>query len=63
MAEITSEVATGSSRKLRPRYEGPLCVSQVLLNYRYEVGDLRESGKLRTVMAADRLKHWEGVPK
>lgn len=56
---ITSEPATGVSKKLLPKYKGPFRISKVLLNDRYEVEDLREgSRRIRTVVAVDRIKPW-----
>lgn len=62
MLKITSDPGTGSSRKLRPKYKGTFRVTKVLINDRYEVQDLTEQYKQApTVMAAERLKLWEGV--
>ncbi|KAJ8909358.1 hypothetical protein NQ315_000447 [Exocentrus adspersus] len=62
MVQITSEVATGSSRKLRPKYKGPYRVTKVLFNDRYEVQDMRDHNRhTTTVMASDRLKPWKGI--
>ncbi|KZC04992.1 hypothetical protein WN55_06008 [Dufourea novaeangliae] len=59
MLEVTSEGATGSSRKLLAKFKGPFRIIKVLLNDRYEVEDLREGSRgKRTVAAADRLKRW-----
>ncbi|KAK2577920.1 hypothetical protein KPH14_011865 [Odynerus spinipes] len=59
MVEVTSEAATGSSRKLLPKFKGPFRVTRVLSNDRYEVEDLREGSRgKRTVAAVDRLKRW-----
>lgn len=59
LVQITSEPATGSSRKLHPKFKGPFRVRKVLINDRYEVEDLREGfRRSRTVAAADRIKPW-----
>lgn len=59
MVEITTERATGDSRKLHAKYKGPFRVSIVLGNDRYEVEDLREGGRrAKTVVAVERLKPW-----
>lgn len=59
LVQITSEPATGSSRKLRPKFKGPFRVRKVLINDRYDVEDLREGFRRnRTVVAADRMKPW-----
>lgn len=42
LVQITSDPATGSSRKLHPKFKGPFRVRKVLINDRYEVDDLRE---------------------
>jgi transposase InsO family protein len=59
LVSITSEVATGSSRKLLPKFKGPFRVTRVLFNDRYEVEDLRERRfNQRTVVAVDKMKRW-----
>jgi transposase InsO family protein len=59
MLRITSEPATGGSRKLLPKFKGPFRITRVLFNDRYEVEDLRGLRKvLRTVVAADNIKRW-----
>lgn len=59
MVLITSDPATGSSKKLYPKFKGPFRVHKVLINDRYEVEDLREGYKRRrTVVAADHMKPW-----
>ena len=59
LLDVTQDVATGTSRKLRPRRKGPYVVTKVLHNDRYEVEDMREQGRHhRTVMAADRMLPW-----
>lgn len=59
LVQITSDSATGSSRKLHPKFKGPFRIRKVLINDRYEVEDLREgSRRSRTVVAADRIKRW-----
>ncbi|XP_011861043.1 PREDICTED: uncharacterized protein K02A2.6-like [Vollenhovia emeryi] len=59
LVQITSEPATGTSRKLYPKFKGPFRVRKVLINDRYEVEDLREGHRRkRTVAAADRMKPW-----
>lgn len=59
LVQITSDPATGSSKKLHPKFKGPFRVRKVLINDRYEVEDLREGcRKSRTVAAADRMKPW-----
>lgn len=59
MIRITSDPATGSSRKLHPKFKGPFRVYKVLINDRYEVEDLREGHRRRrTVVAADHMKPW-----
>jgi len=59
LIQITSDPATGSSRKLHPKFKGPFRVHKVLINDRYEVEDLREGHRRkRTVVAADRMKRW-----
>ena len=59
MVEITSEQATGESRKLHPKFKGPFRICRVLVNDRYEVEDLRQGGRrAKTVVAVDRLKSW-----
>lgn len=40
MVLITSDPATGSSKKLYPKFKGPFRVHKVLINDRYEVEDL-----------------------
>lgn len=57
LVQITSDPATGSTRKLHPKFKGPFRVRKVLINDRYEVDDLREGCRQkRTVAAADRMK-------
>lgn len=59
LVQITSDPATGSSKKLHPKFKGPFRIHQVLMNDRYEVEDLREGcRRSRTVAAADRMKPW-----
>jgi len=59
LVQITSDPATGSSKKLHPKFKGPFRVRKVLINDRYEVEDLREGcRRSRTVAAADRMKPW-----
>ena len=59
MVKITSDPATGSSRKLRPLFKGPFKVMAVLPNDRYAVEDLRDKGKkYNTVVAVDKIKSW-----
>lgn len=59
LVQITSEPATGSSKKLHPKFKGPFQIYKVLINDRYEVEDLREGCRRnRTVVAADRMKPW-----
>ncbi|CAK9796589.1 Transposon Ty3-I Gag-Pol polyprotein [Anthophora quadrimaculata] len=59
LVQVTSDPATGGNRKLLPKYKGPFRIRTVLSNDRYEVEDLREGVKrLRTVVAADRIKPW-----
>lgn len=59
LVQITSDPATGNSKKLHPKFKGPFRVRRVLINDRYEVEDLREGGRRsRTVTAADRMKPW-----
>jgi len=59
LVQITSEPATGSSRKLHAKFKGPFRIHKVLINDRYEVEDLREGHRrVRTVIAADRMKPW-----
>lgn len=55
----TDAPATGTSRKLLPKFKGPFKVTKVLCNDRYEVKDLREGHKqFKTVVAVDKLKPW-----
>nr|XP_012138507.1 PREDICTED: uncharacterized protein K02A2.6-like [Megachile rotundata] len=62
LVQITSEPATGGSRKLLPKFKGPFRIRVVLLNDRYDVEDLREGSKrLRTIVAADKIKPWIAV--
>lgn len=59
LVQITSDPATGSSKKLHPKFKGPFRIRKVLINNRYEVEDLREGcRRSRTVAAADRMKPW-----
>lgn len=59
LVQITSDPATGSSRKLHPKFKGPFRIRKVLINDRYEVEDLREGHRRsHTVVAADRIKPW-----
>lgn len=59
LIQVTSEPATESSRKLLPKFKGPFRIRAVLSNDRYDVEDLREGSKrLRTVVAADKIKPW-----
>lgn len=59
MVKITSEPASGSSRKLRPIFKGPFRIKAVLPNDRYVVEDLRSKGKkIDTVIAVDKIKPW-----
>jgi len=59
MIRITSDPATGSSKKLHPKFKGLFRVYKVLINNRYEVEDLREGHRRRrTVVAADHMKPW-----
>lgn len=59
LIQITSDPATGSSKKLHPKFKGPFRVCRVLINDRYEVEDLREGCRRScTVTAADRMKPW-----
>ncbi|CAK9814127.1 Pro-Pol polyprotein [Anthophora plagiata] len=59
LVQVTSDPSTGGSRKLLPKYKGPFRIRTILPNDRYEVEDLREGVKrLRTVVAADRIKPW-----
>lgn len=59
LLQITNEVATGTSRKLRPKHKGPYVVTKVLGNDRYEVEDMRDQGRQRkTVMASERMLPW-----
>lgn len=59
LVKITSEAATGQSRKLQPAFKGPFKVTSVLPNDRYVVEDLREHGKrYKTVVAVDHIKPW-----
>lgn len=60
MAQVTSEIATGKSRKLRPKFKGPFRITKVLSNDRHDVEDMREHCKRSsTVVAAERLKTWQ----
>lgn len=45
IVEITSERPTGESRKLLPKFKGPFKIFRVIGNDRYEVENLRESGR------------------
>jgi len=59
LVRITNDPATGSSKKLHPKFKGPFRIRKVLINDRYEVEDLREGGRQRrTVVAADNIKPW-----
>ena len=59
MVDVTSEAATGATRKLLPKFRGSFRITKVILNDRYEVEDLREQSRgRRTVVAADRMKRW-----
>ena len=42
LIRITSDPATGNSRKLNPKYKGPFRIRKILINDRYEIEDLRE---------------------
>lgn len=62
LVQVTSEPTTGGSRKLLPKFKRPFRIRAVLPNDRYEVEDLREGSKrLRTVVAADRIKPWISI--
>jgi transposase InsO family protein len=54
--------ATGSSRKLMPKYKGPYIVTRVMGNDRYEIQDVpgapRKQMAAKTIYAADRMKRW-----
>lgn len=55
----TDNPATGSSRKLIPKFKGPFRINRVMFNDRYEVEDLREGLKnYKTVVAVDKIKPW-----
>lgn len=59
LVQITSDPATGSSKKLHSKYKGPFRIQKVLINDRYKVEDLREGRRRsQTVVAADRIKPW-----
>lgn len=59
LVRITSEQATGESRKLSPKFRRPFRIQRVLHNDRYEVEDLRERHKrMRTVVSVDHIKAW-----
>ncbi|KOC59891.1 hypothetical protein WH47_10532 [Habropoda laboriosa] len=45
LVRLTSEPATGASRKLLPKYKGPFRIRTVLPNDLYEVEDVREGGE------------------
>lgn len=53
----------GHSRKLAPKYSGPMIITEVLGNDRYRVEDLpsstrSRSKKYKNVVAIDRMKPW-----
>jgi hypothetical protein len=53
--------ATGSSKKLKEKFRGPLVVTEVLPHDRYRVKSLdgaRGNRVYSSVVAADRMKHW-----
>lgn len=59
LIRITSDPATGTSKKLHPKFKDPFRVKKVLVNDRYEVEDLREGSRRgRSVAAADNMKGW-----
>lgn len=60
LVQITSDPATGSSRKLHPKFKGSFRIRKiVLINDRYEVKDLRKGRKQsQMVLAADNIKPW-----
>lgn len=64
LVQITSDPATGSSKKLHPEFKGPFRISKVLINDHYEVEDLREGCRQnRTIVAADRDKVLDHDPE
>lgn len=59
MVKITSDVTTGSSKKLHPVFKGPFKVKVVLPNDRYVLEDLRtKKGSQISVIAVDKMKPW-----
>lgn len=58
LVRITSIPSTGESKKLYPKFRGPYRIVAVLPNERYEVEDLRDKRKQRTVVAVDHIKPW-----
>lgn len=62
MIRVTSFPATGSSRKLLPKWRGPFQVSRILANDRYEVAEVKGSQRSQIpylgVAGIDNIKPW-----
>lgn len=58
MVRNISQMPTGRSHKLDPVYKGPFKVLCILPNDRYVVEDLRDTKKLKSVIAVDQMKPW-----
>ncbi|XP_036320155.1 uncharacterized protein LOC118734544 [Rhagoletis pomonella] len=58
--------STGCSRKLEPRYKGPLIVTKVLDKDRYVIEDLPQSKRSQkhytSIYSTDKLKQWCALP-
>lgn len=58
------EIASNTSRKLMPKYSGPMVIKQVLPNDRYIVSDMEETYRTRRsasyerIIAVDKIKPW-----
>lgn len=60
---LTNKHSEGQSKKLNPKYSGPMIVTNVMPNDRYRVQDMPSSTRSATkkydnVVAADRMKPW-----
>lgn len=62
LIRTTSNVATGQSQKLLPKWRGPFKVTKVLGNDRYEIEDIPGSGRsrlrYRSTAGIDNMKSW-----
>lgn len=59
----SNPVSDGTSRKMKPKYKGPMTITKVLPNDRYRVKDLpgsvrSKTGKYDNIIAVDRMKPW-----